>query len=100
MSSAPPKTLNDACKFIVDCLHTTAPNQLDGYPLIRTPNVGFGRLDLTGVHRVSEEIYQSRIRRGVPQAILSSRAKRLLETLQLSKKEKNVLGTTHSASST
>lgn len=60
-------TLNEVCEFIVDCPHTTAPDEGTGYPLIRTPNVGKGRLILEGVHRVSEEVYRERIQRGVPQ---------------------------------
>ena len=59
--------LNDICEFIVDCPHTTAPDEGMGYPLIRTPNIGRGRLILQGAHRVSETVYQSRIRRGTPQ---------------------------------
>ena len=59
--------LNDICEFIVDCPHTTAPDEGIGYPLIRTPNIGKGRLILNGVHRVSEKVYRSRIQRGVPQ---------------------------------
>ena len=38
--------LNDICEFIVDCPHSTAPNEGEGYPIIRTPNVGRGRLIL------------------------------------------------------
>lgn len=67
MTSEPPKTLNDACEFIVDCLHATAPTESDGYPLIRTPNIGEGRLDLTDVHRVSENTYQTWTKRAVPE---------------------------------
>lgn len=59
--------LNDICEFIVDCPHTTAPDEGMGYPLIRTPNIGRGRLILQGAHRVSETVYQSRVRRGIPQ---------------------------------
>lgn len=59
--------LNDICEFIVDCPHTTASDEGVGYPLIRTPNIGKGRLNLNGVHRVSEEVYRSRIQRGIPQ---------------------------------
>ncbi len=61
-------TLNDACEFIVDCLHATAPTQEEGFPLIRTPNIGKGRLDLNGVYRVSEETYQAWTRRAVPES--------------------------------
>jgi type I restriction enzyme S subunit len=62
------KTLNDVCEFIVDCLHATAPTQEDGYPLIRTPNIGKGRLILDGVYRVSEDTYKEWTRRAVPEA--------------------------------
>src|SRR5271165_3043709 len=68
MSIHPPETLDDACEFIVDCLHATAPTQEDGYPLIRTPNVGKGRLELSGVLRVSEDTYQVWTKRAVPEA--------------------------------
>lgn len=60
--------LGDVCEFIVDCPHSTAPDEGKGYPLIRTPNVGKGRLDLNGVHRVSESVYKQRIQRGAPRA--------------------------------
>ena len=60
--------LSVVCEFIVDCPHSTAPDEGEGYPLIRTPNVGKGRLDLNGVHRVSESVYKQRIQRGAPQA--------------------------------
>ncbi|MBR4290862.1 MAG: restriction endonuclease subunit S [Oscillospiraceae bacterium] len=59
--------LQDVCVFIVDCPHSTAQDQGEGYPLIRTPNIGKGRLILEGVHRVSESVYKQRIARGVPQ---------------------------------
>lgn len=67
MSPGTPQTLNDACEFIVDCLHATAPTESDGCPLIRTPNIGKGRLDLTDVHRVSEDTYQIWTKRAVPE---------------------------------
>ncbi len=51
-------TLIDVCDLIVDCEHKTAPTQSEGYPSIRTPNIGRGRLILDGVNRVSEETYQ------------------------------------------
>jgi type I restriction enzyme S subunit len=60
--------LNDVCEFIVDCEHKTAPTQESGYPSIRTPNVGKGRLLLEGVNRVSEETYTAWTQRAVPQA--------------------------------
>lgn len=60
-------TLLDACELIVDCPHSTAPDEGAGYPLIRTPNIGKGRLLLEGVHRVSEETYNKRNERAIPQ---------------------------------
>ncbi len=62
------KTLDDVCEFIVDCLHATAPTQDAGYALIRTPNIGKGRLVLDGVYRVSENTYKKWTRRAVPRA--------------------------------
>ena len=59
--------LEDICEFIVDCPHSTVPDESVGYPLIRTPNVGRGRLILDGVHRVSKETYDKRNARAVPQ---------------------------------
>ena len=39
-------TLSEACTLIVDCPHSTARDEGTGYPLIRTPNIGRGRLIL------------------------------------------------------
>ena len=58
--------LTDACEFIIDCPHSTAEDEGIGYPLIRTPNIGKGRLILDGVHRVCEQVYNTRNKRGVP----------------------------------
>lgn len=60
-------SLSEVCKLIVDCPHSTARNEGEGYPLIRTPNIGKGRFNLENVHRVSEEIYNIRNTRAVPQ---------------------------------
>ena len=59
--------LSDVCEFIVDCPHTTAEDEGTGYPLIRTPNIGKGRLIFEGVHRVSQETYTQRNLRATPQ---------------------------------
>lgn len=59
--------LEDICEFIVDCPHSTAPDEGRGYPIIRTPNVGKGRLILDGVQKVSKETYDKRNVRAVPQ---------------------------------
>jgi type I restriction enzyme, S subunit len=67
MMAVATKTLTDICEFIIDCEHKTAPTQPYGYPSIRTPNIGRGRLILDGVNRVSEETYKDWTRRAVPQ---------------------------------
>ncbi|WP_417119277.1 restriction endonuclease subunit S [Olsenella phocaeensis] len=59
--------LKELCELIVDCPHSTAPDEGVGYPLIRTPNIGPGYLDLANVQRVSKEVYNSRNARTVPQ---------------------------------
>ena len=58
--------LQDICK-IYDCPHTTAKDEGLGMPLVRTPNVGKGRLNLTNVHRVSSEVYKERTVRAIPE---------------------------------
>ena len=64
----PIKTLAEVCELIVDCEHKTAPTQAEGYPSIRTPNIGRGRLILDGVNRVSEETYKKWTQRATPYA--------------------------------
>ncbi len=59
-------TLDEICEFIVDCPHSTARDEGKGYPLIRTPNIGRGRLLLDEVHRVSKAVYDKRNARAVP----------------------------------
>jgi type I restriction enzyme, S subunit len=63
-----PKILKDVCELIIDCEHKTAPTQETGYPSIRTPNIGKGRLILNNVNRVSEETYKAWTKRAIPQA--------------------------------
>jgi type I restriction enzyme S subunit len=60
------KVLSDVCELIIDCEHKTAPTAPDGYPSIRTPNVGRGRLLLDNVNRVNEETYRAWTKRAVP----------------------------------
>ena len=59
--------LNEITALIEDCPHSTAKDEGSGYPLIRTPNVGVGRLLLDGVHRVSKEVFDKRNARAIPQ---------------------------------
>ena len=60
-------TLENITVLIEDCPHTTAKDEGEGYPLVRTPNIGEGQLLLDGVHRVSKEVYDKRNIRAVPQ---------------------------------
>ncbi|MCQ2117826.1 MAG: restriction endonuclease subunit S [Bacteroidales bacterium] len=60
-------TLTEICELIVDCPHTTANDEGKGYPLVRTPNIGKGRLIYAGMHRVSKEVYDKRNARAIPQ---------------------------------
>ncbi|PJJ41816.1 restriction endonuclease subunit S [Hallerella succinigenes] len=59
--------LSEVCEFIVDCPHSTANDEGIGFPLVRTPNVGKGRLVYNDMHRVSEDVYNQRNFRAVPQ---------------------------------
>ncbi len=63
----PKVRLGEICE-IYDCPHTTAPDEGEGYPLVRTPNVGRGRLIFDKMHRVSREVYDRRNKRAVPKA--------------------------------
>lgn len=58
--------LNEICELIVDCPHSTAFDEGEGYPLIRTPNIGPGYFDLEGVHRVGKAVYDKRNLRAIP----------------------------------
>jgi type I restriction enzyme, S subunit len=60
-------TLSSLCD-IIDCEHRTAPTSESGYPLIRTPDVGVGRLDVESAQRVDEATYRSWTKRAVPRA--------------------------------
>lgn len=63
----PKVKLGEICE-IYDCPHTTAPDEGEGYPLVRTPNVGRGRLIFDKMHRVSRAVYDRRNKRAVPKA--------------------------------
>lgn len=58
--------LNAVCELIVDCPHSTEPDEGRGYPIIRTPNIGQGYLDFDGVQRVGQEAYDRRNARAIP----------------------------------
>lgn len=65
-SKTPSQTLSCITEFIVDCEHKTAPTQTEGFPSIRTPNIGKGDLILENVKRVSKETYDLWTKRAVP----------------------------------
>jgi len=55
------------CDLIVDCEHKTAPPAEDGeYPLIRTPDIGVGRLLVESAQRVTADTYRAWTKRAVP----------------------------------
>lgn len=58
--------LSEVCELIVDCPHSTEPDEGKGYPIIRTPDIGPGYLDLSNVQRVGQEAYDRRNIRAVP----------------------------------
>jgi type I restriction enzyme, S subunit len=58
--------LSELCELIIDCEHKTAPTVSSGFPLIRTPNIGLGRLDIDGALRVDEVTYRAWTKRAVP----------------------------------
>jgi type I restriction enzyme S subunit len=60
--------LADLCELIIDCEHKTAPTGVAGFPLIRTPDIGFGRLNVEGANRVDEATYRAWTQRAVPRA--------------------------------
>ena len=61
--------LSELCTKIVDCEHKTAPKTSDvvSYPLVRTTDIGRGRIDLTNAQRVDATAYAEWTRRAVPQ---------------------------------
>jgi type I restriction enzyme S subunit len=60
--------LSDVCDLIIDCEHKTAPTVPAGYPLIRTPDIGLGRLFVETALRVEEQTYRTWTKRAVPRA--------------------------------
>lgn len=58
--------LSEVCLNIVDCPHSTVPDEGSGYALVRTPNIGKGRFNLESVHRISEKSYKKRCSRITP----------------------------------
>ena len=61
--------IEDLCSEITDCVNKTAPSvdYVTPYKMIRTTNIKQGRINLDEVRYVTEETYNTWIRRGAPQ---------------------------------
>lgn len=60
--------LNDLCNKIIDCEHKTAPTIEDSeYAVIRTPDIGKGRLNFDQARKISVDTYEIWTRRATPQ---------------------------------
>jgi type I restriction enzyme S subunit len=59
--------LEEVCLAIIDNLHSNPRYAESGIPCIRSPDVGYGALNLEGALRTDEEEYKRRIVRGAPQ---------------------------------
>jgi type I restriction enzyme, S subunit len=60
--------LEDVCSAIIDNLHSNPRYTESGVPCIRSPDVGYGTLNLEGTLRTDEAEYQRRTMRGKSQA--------------------------------
>jgi type I restriction enzyme S subunit len=67
-SHFPIVSLGNACEAIIDNLHSNPTYADEGLPCIRSPDVGWGSLDLVNARKTSEEEYQRRTARGEPTA--------------------------------
>ena len=57
------KSVNSLLIFLIQQLTM----KVRGFPLVRTPNIGKGRLVYDGMHRVCEDVYNKRNARAIPQ---------------------------------
>jgi len=60
--------LECVCVAIIDNLHSNPRLSETGIPCVRSPDVGYGTLELDGAQRTDEEEYRRRTARGEPQA--------------------------------
>jgi type I restriction enzyme, S subunit len=58
--------LEDTCIAIIDNLHSNPQLSETGIPCIRSPDVGYGTLDLEGAQRTDKAEYRRRTARGEP----------------------------------
>lgn len=62
------RKLADLCSDVLDCPHSTPKWLTSGVRVIRNFNIKDGALDFTNGFYVDEDTYQSRIKRGAPEA--------------------------------
>ena len=67
LATYPTRPLGSVCRDIIDCLHSNPIYSETGIPTLRSPDVGWGVLHLSGARRTDEREYQRRTRRGEPQ---------------------------------
>ena len=60
-------SLESLCKEIIDCPHSTPKWQNEGIPVIRNYNLKDGKIDCTHLSFVSEEDYNERVKRAIPE---------------------------------
>jgi type I restriction enzyme S subunit len=60
--------LEDVCASVIDNLHSNPRLCETGIPCVRSPDVGYGTLDLESAQRTDEEEYRRRTVRGEPRA--------------------------------
>lgn len=60
--------LEDLCKEIIDCPHSTPNWKSEGVRVIRNFNIKNGRLDFSDGYFVDEDSYKERTRRAIPEA--------------------------------
>lgn len=66
--SAEKVDLQDVCTAIIDNLHSTPKYSENGIPCIRSPDVGWGKLNLIDAFRTDDDEYLRRVVRGAPKA--------------------------------
>lgn len=59
--------LESLCKGIIDCPHSTPKWKNEGIPVIRNYNLKNGKIDCTNLSFVSEEDYNERVKRAIPE---------------------------------
>ena len=61
------KSVNSSLIVLTQQLKMKEKGSGEGFPLVRTPNIGKGRLVYDGMHRVCEDVYNKRNARAIPQ---------------------------------